>query len=87
MEPSYAAGDRLLVNRLSYLWRAPLPGEVVVLRDPEDRRRLLIKRVAAAPAGIAGVWVLGDNMAASRDSRQFGAVSRAAIVGRAWLRY
>ncbi|MBI5285519.1 MAG: S26 family signal peptidase [Chloroflexi bacterium] len=35
----------------------------------------------------ARLYVLGDNAAASRDSRQFGPVPRRSIIGRAWLRY
>jgi signal peptidase I len=34
-----------------------------------------------------GVWLLGDNPAASEDSRRFGAVPRERILGRAILRY
>ncbi len=91
MEPSYRAGDRVLVNRLAYARRRPAAGDVVVLRDPERRGHYLIKRIAQAPDGAdpgpARFYVLGDNSAASRDSRAFGPVNRKQIVGKAWLRY
>lgn len=98
MEPAYRAGDRVLVNRLAYRRRPPKPGDVVVLRDPERVGRYLLKRIALAPvdptprvephAGApSGVWVLGDNAAESRDSRRFGAVPPAAIIGQAWRVY
>ncbi len=91
MEPSYRAGERLLVDRRAYRRRPPAVGDVVVLRDPAQPRRHLVKRIAQAPEGVdAGssrVWVLGDNAAASRDSRAFGAVPRTAIIGRVWFRY
>ncbi len=90
MEPAYRSGERLLVNRLAYLRAPPHAGDVVVVRDPERAERHLLKRVAVAPDDAAGrdvVWLLGDNAAASRDSRSFGAVPRAAIVGRAWRKY
>ena len=91
MEPAYRAGDRVLVNRLAYRRRPPAPGDAVVLRDPERLGRYLLKRVAPFPAHEPSVpdavFVLGDNNADSRDSRHFGPVRRAAIVGRAWLRY
>jgi signal peptidase I len=91
MEPSFRAGDRLAVNRLAYARRAPRPGEVVVVRDPEEPRRLLLKRVVAPPDGAAiaegACYVVGDNAAESRDSRHFGAVPRRLVVGRAWRKY
>lgn len=91
MEPAYRAGHRLLVNKLAYLRRQPAIGDVVVLRDPDDGARFLIKRIAAPPNGDAPapwrVWVLGDNAAASRDSRSFGPVDRRSVVGKAWFRY
>jgi signal peptidase I len=49
MEPSYRAGDRVLVNRLAYRSRPPAPGDAVVLRDPERHGRYLLKRVARLP--------------------------------------
>jgi len=90
MEPAYRPGDRLIVNRLAYLRRPPVIGDVVVLRDPDDDSRLLIKRVASPDgdgAPGAHVWLLGDNAAESRDSRVFGYIDRRRIVGKAWLRY
>lgn len=43
-----STGDVVLVDKISHLWRAP-PGlnELVVVRDPEDPARHLVKRVAA----------------------------------------
>ena len=91
MEPAYGPGDRLLVNRLALRVRAPRAGDVVVLRDPEDGRRFLLKRIAHAPDGAAPVpgqfHVLGDNAEESRDSRDFGPVARRHIVGTAWVKY
>jgi nickel-type superoxide dismutase maturation protease len=90
MEPAYRKGDRLLVNRLAYLRAAPRTGDVVVLRDPELRTRLLIKRVAQPPEGAplrGRVYVLGDNAEQSRDSRHFGPVPHSMIIGRAWRTY
>lgn len=91
MEPAYRAGDRVLVNRLAYRRRPPVQGDVIVLRDPEEPRRFLLKRVAAAPQrdanGAWRVYVLGDNAAFSRDSRTFGAVPQRDVIGRAWRKY
>jgi mitochondrial inner membrane protease subunit 1 len=89
MEPAYHRGDRLLVSRIAYARAAPRVGDVVVLRDPENQRRRLIKRVALPPASIVSdhVYVLGDNAGESRDSRHFGPVPRSLIVGKAWRKY
>ena len=90
MEPTYRAGDRVLVNRLAYVTHGPAAGDVVVLRDPERAGHCLLKRVARALDGAPGparYLVLGDNPAHSRDSRAFGPVPRREIVGKAWLVY
>lgn len=77
-------------------------GDLVVLRDPEDRRRLLIKRVSAMPGDpmpidLPGeepprvpadhVFVLADRRSETRDSRRFGPVPFDLVIGRAWFRY
>ena len=80
MRPSVEPGDRLVVLRLR-----PRVGDVVALRDPGDRSRTLVKRVAAVDGDA--VDVRGDNADWSTDSRTFGPVSRRAILGRAVYRY
>ncbi len=91
MEPSFRAGDRVLVNRRAFRSRPPRAGEVVVLRDPQRDGHVLIKRVGDVPTGDEAaphaVYVLGDNASESRDSRAFGAVAADQIIGRAWLKY
>jgi nickel-type superoxide dismutase maturation protease len=81
MLPGLSAGDRLILippRRLR-------PGAVVALTDPRRSSRILVKRVAALEGGR--VTVLGDNPAASTDSRVFGAVPISAVLGRAIYRY
>jgi len=88
MAPAYRDGERVLVNRAVYRLRAPATGEVVVLHDPEQPERLLLKRIAASDAMTPGrYYVLGDNAVESRDSRHFGPVARADVIGRAWFKY
>ena len=80
MLPALAPGDRLLVVA------APAGvGDIVAVTDPRTPARTLVKRVAAR--GPEGVTVLGDNPAASTDSRALGPVAPAAIRGRAVYRY
>jgi len=81
MEPTLSEGDRLLVMRT----RRVRPGDVVALRAPGGGGRVLVKRVHASQLG--GVVVLGDNPAASTDSRDFGPVPAQSVLGRAVRRY
>lgn len=47
MLPNFHTGEMVLVNKFVYKVRMPKPGEVVVLDDPANPRRQLIKRVIA----------------------------------------
>ncbi len=47
MEPSLHQGERLLVNKITYHLRRPVPGEVVVFGEPGRDNRSLVKRVVA----------------------------------------
>jgi nickel-type superoxide dismutase maturation protease len=83
MEPSLLPGDRLLLVPA----RGLRPGQVVAAPDPRQPERLLVKRVVWVDTGRRLVWVEGDNLPHSTDSRAFGPLRRRAIVGRALYRY
>jgi nickel-type superoxide dismutase maturation protease len=82
MEPALRAGDWIVVSSLS---RPPRVGEIVLVRDPRDPANLMLKRVAAVANGAC--TVLGDRPDESTDSRTFGPVPLANVLGRALLRY
>ena len=86
MAPALAAGERVFVSRAAYWFSKPRPGDLVVVRDPRQPDRLLLKRIDRA-AGGDGWLVLGDNPDASTDSRTFGPVPRDLILGKVWFRY
>lgn len=69
MAPTYLPGERLTALRR---WRPVRRGDVVVVRDPRDRDRWLLKRCVDRVG--EGLDLRGDNAAASTDSRVFGLV-------------
>lgn len=81
MSTTLLPDDRLLVAH----HRHPRPGDLVAVLDPRCRDRLLVKRVAAVTA--EGIEVRGDNPQGSTDSRTFGEVPAADVVGVVVRRY
>jgi signal peptidase I len=88
MAPALLAGDRLLVESVTYRRRRPRPGDVVLAPDPRSPQRELIKRIAAVDPATASLSLAGDAPDASTDSRAFGPVPlndvRWRAVGRYW---
>jgi nickel-type superoxide dismutase maturation protease len=81
MVPTYRSGDWLLVRRTRKL----AVGDVVVVPDPRDDRRILIKRITGRVDG--GWFIQGDDPAHSTDSRRFGPISPDAVIGVVVCRY
>lgn len=81
MLPTLQPGDRLVVSR----HRRPRPGDLVAVRDPRQPARLLVKRVASIDGNR--VDIRGDNPRASTDSRTFGPLPTADVVGIVVRRY
>lgn len=81
MLPTYTDGDWVLVRRQ----HTAKVGDVVLVADPRQPARLLVKRVRGTEAGA--VWVEGDNPQRSTDSRTFGPIGPDLILGRVLLRY
>lgn len=49
MEPNLHHGERVLTEKLSYRWRHPQRGDVVVFVVPDGTNELMVKRVVALP--------------------------------------
>lgn len=58
MSPNFSNGDYLLIDELSYRFRAPERGEVIVFKYPNDEKTYFIKRVIGLPGEKV---VLKDN--------------------------
>ena len=74
MLPTILDGQRVTAVRR---WRALKVGDVVVSEDPTSKGRLLIKRVAKIHGST--VTLVGDNVSASTDSRDFGSVPLSSV--------
>jgi nickel-type superoxide dismutase maturation protease len=81
MSPTLADRHLVLVWQWGRRDRLASPGAVVLVEDPAQRARLLVKRVVSVAGGR--VVLGGDNAARSRDSRSFGAVPLDLVRGRA----
>lgn len=55
MEPTFSNDDYLLVDELTFRFRAPARGEVVVFRYPGDDRSFYIKRIIGLPGETVDV--------------------------------
>jgi len=128
MEPNFSSGDYLLIDEISYRFREPQRGEVVVFHYPGDESTYYIKRIIGLPGEQLAIndgkiiifnkeypkgfsveekylplglqtsgkkeivlkdseyFVLGDNRNYSFDSRSWGNLQKAEIVGLVRLR-
>jgi signal peptidase I len=49
MEPSFYTGDYLIVDEITYRFRDPKRGEVIVFKYPQNEKQKFIKRVIGLP--------------------------------------
>ncbi len=127
MEPNFHNSDYLIIDELSYRFRQPERGEVVVFKYPRNPSQRYIKRIIGLPyetveiqnnqviihkdldatvldesdylptsvstsgevrisLGEDEYFVMGDNRAASSDSRRWGPLPKENIIGRVVVR-
>ena len=127
MYPTFDNGHYLIIDELSYRFREPARGEVIVFEYPNDPDKYFIKRIIGLPGETVVInngqvtiyneenpkgfkleesyitlpkyenfranlsdkeyFVMGDNRAASSDSRVWGALPAGNIVGRPVIRF
>lgn len=49
MVPTFHSGDYLITEKVSYRFREPKAGEIIVLKNPRDESQDFIKRIIAVP--------------------------------------
>ncbi len=128
MDPTFATGQYLIIDELTYHMDEPKRLDVIVFNFPQDQSKFFIKRVIGLPGETVAImgtavtiinkehpegmtlkepyvnpnnmrnntltitlrdteyFVMGDNRAASFDSRDWGPLERDLIVGRAFVR-
>ncbi|PIN01826.1 Mitochondrial inner membrane protease, subunit IMP1 [Handroanthus impetiginosus] len=105
-------GDVLLVEKLSPFLGKVGPGDVVLVRSPENPRKTITKRIMGVEGDTVTflvdpghsdrshslvvrmwmmvpkghVWIQGDNIYASRDSRHLGPIPYGLILGKVFFR-
>jgi signal peptidase I len=127
MEPNFHDNEYLIIDELTFHFREPERGEIVVFHPPNAaEKQFYIKRVIGLPGETVEVndgkvtiyntenpngllltesylddytpgrdsetlgedeyYLMGDNRDASFDSRMFGPVPKANLIGRVWIR-
>ncbi len=72
MEPNFFDHEYLIIDELSYRFRPPSRGEIVVFRYPNDPKQFFIKRIIALPGET--VEVAGGQVKIYNDKNPNGVV-------------
>ena len=71
MENTIMPGDRLLGNRLAYIFDEPERGDIVIFKYPDDEKQLFVKRVIGLPGETVtiedGEIYIGDDDSALKE--------------------
>ncbi len=129
MEPNFQNNDFILTSKITYRFRGPERGDVIVFKAPSNPDIDYIKRIIGLPgdtvtiqngqvyvngslidesftSAATNVWdggfskedvpfkvpddelfVMGDNRPRSSDSREFGPIPIASVIGQVFYRY
>ncbi|MFA6753659.1 MAG: signal peptidase I [Candidatus Paceibacterota bacterium] len=68
MQPSFSTGDYLIVDQISYRFKEPQRGEVIILRSPSEPSQRLIKRVIGLPS--EGVEIKEGDLAIIKEGER-----------------
>jgi len=73
MEPNFYDHEYLVIDELTYRFREPMRGEIVVFRYPNDRSQFFIKRVVALPGET--VEITDGNVVIYNDAHPNGIIA------------
>lgn len=66
MEDTIYTNDKLIGNRLAYLFKDPQRGDIIIFKFPDDEKEIYIKRVIGVPGDIVqivdGVLLINDEV-------------------------
>ncbi|MBI5233033.1 MAG: signal peptidase I [Deltaproteobacteria bacterium] len=95
MQPEIMKGDKVIADKTAYRRMPPRKGDIVIFVYPDDRSKFFIRRIAGLPGDVvrpAGgreyavphgmVFVLGDSLDKSIDSRIFGPVALSDMIAK-----
>lgn len=55
MKPNFESGDYLIVDQISYRFREPERGDVIVFRSPQNNSQRFIKRIIGLPGEVVEI--------------------------------
>lgn len=82
MQPDFNPGDKVLINRLAYLFSSPKKGDVIAFHDHTNRGMILLKKVEKDQGG--SYFVVGINKS---DSRKVDTIKKRQIIGKLLTSY
>jgi signal peptidase I len=77
MEPTLRNGQVVLISKLPYFFKKPHVNDIVAF---ENEKEVLIKRIAKINS--KEIFVKGDNLSDSIDSRKLGFINVNKIIGK-----
>lgn len=86
MQPLFNPGDKVIVNRLSYIFSSPKAGDIVAIRAEGQRGKILLKKINKTLSNNKYL-VVGSNKSDSYDSDRFGPIQKNQILGKVLTKY
>ena len=88
MSPTLKKGELVVISKLAYNifgfdYKQHLPNDIVIFNKDNE---LLVKRISYI-SHEDSLFVVGDNIENSNDSRSFGLVSKDKVIGKAIMKF